>query len=98
MNSKSKETGVSEISILINSIYFFIECVFILHLPGRYRLVAIHNGNVLIDNFYKTTRGARIAFTKLYSDRSWKEGVRPQWSDFYDPDQKWLGEKIQLVE
>ena len=66
-----KPTGYVEknplkISLLTNSIYYFIECVFILDLHDHYRLVVLHLGRVLTDASYETLRGARIAFSKMY--------------------------------
>jgi hypothetical protein len=97
-----KQTGVQEknpikISMLINSVYYFIECVFILDIHDHYRLVALHSGKVLIDASYKTLRGARIAFSKLYGDKAWKEEIKAQWSHFYDPDARWLEEKTKDI-
>lgn len=90
-----QQEKAQSMSLLINSIYYFIECVFILSLPNRYRLVVLHHGRVLTDACYETLRGARIAFSKLYSHKAWREGVKAQWSHFYDPDSEWLGEKIK---
>ena len=97
-NSEDREkTGTTTISLLINSVYYFIECVFILSLCDGYRLVALHNGRVLTDASYESLKGARIAFTKLYSDKAWRRGTKAQWSHFYDPDLRWLEEKIGNV-
>lgn len=85
------------ISMLINSVYFFIECVFILDFHDHYRLVALHKGKVLIDASYKTLKGARIAFAKLYGEKAWSEEIKAQWSHFYDPDTRWLEEKTKDI-
>jgi hypothetical protein len=97
-----KQTGVQEknpmtISMLINSVYYFIECVFILEFKDHYRLVALHNGKVLIDASYETLKGARIAFARLYGDKAWSEEIKAQWSHFYDPDTLWLEEKTKNI-
>lgn len=97
-----KQIGVQEkypmtISMLINSVYYFIECVFILDFHDHYRLVALHSGKVLIDASYETLRGARIAFSKLYGDKAWSEEIKAQWSHFYDPDARWLDEKTKDI-
>ncbi|MCP5104732.1 MAG: hypothetical protein GY950_15210, partial [bacterium] len=55
-----------KISLLINSIYYFIESVFIMELREGYRLLVLHRGRVLADEIYKTVKGARIAFVKMY--------------------------------
>ena len=84
-----------KISRLVNSIYYFIESVFIIAEKQGYRLVAIHQGNLLTDQTYKTAKGARIAFLKFWSYRVWRDGVKPKWSHFYPPDPKWLEKKFQ---
>ena len=63
-----------EISRLINSIYYFIEYVFILKKGSVYRLFALHNRRVLIDKTYQTMRGAKIAFGKTYRN----EGIKAE--------------------
>jgi hypothetical protein len=97
-----RQTGAHEknpmtISMLINSVYYFIECVFILDFQDHYRLVALHNGKVLIDASYETLRGARIAFARLYGDKAWSEEIKAQWSHFYDPDTRWLEKKTKDI-
>jgi hypothetical protein len=97
-----QQTGIQEkkpttISMLINSVYYFIECVFILDFHDHYRLVALHGGKVLIDANYETIRGARIAFSKLYGDKAWSKEVKAKWSRFYDPDACWLEEKTKDI-
>ncbi|UCH94994.1 MAG: hypothetical protein JSV88_32725 [Candidatus Aminicenantes bacterium] len=92
-----QEKEAKTISILINSIYFFIECVFILDFPDHYRLVVLQHGRVLKDARYKTLRGAKIAFSNAYRKKAWKEGMKPQWSHFYDPDKPWLDKKIKDI-
>ena len=86
------------ISRLINSIYYFIDCVFILKIKDKYRLVVRHNGVVLCDNYYTTERGGKIAFDKLFKDKAWSEDIQAQWSHFYDPDNDWLEEKCKNLE
>ncbi len=48
------------ISRLINSIYYFIEFVFLITENEGFRLVAIHQGKLLIDETYKTAKGAKV--------------------------------------
>ena len=86
------------ISMLINSVYYFIECVFILRSNGKYRLVVLHYGKVLLDKYYSTDKGCRIAFQKIFKDRAWDEEIKPQWSPFYDPDIRWLKKKQSHLE
>lgn len=85
------------VSIMSNAIYYFFHRVFIITENNSYRLIAIHNGEILVDETYKTAKGAKIAFLKLYWYRAWQEGVRPHWTDFYTPDEEWLRERFKLV-
>jgi hypothetical protein len=82
---KAAQSGKKEISLLINSAYYFIECVYISRLDDGFRLIALHQGTVLMDAIYETARGARIAFSRLYKNRTWKEGVKAEWTNFYSP-------------
>ena len=54
-----------EISRLINSIFYFIDVVYILKKDDTFRLIALHGGRVLIDKIYSTITGAKIAFTRI---------------------------------
>jgi hypothetical protein len=83
------------ISRLINSVYYFIDCVYIIKLKNKYRLVALHHNRVLLDKYYPTVKGCRIAFQKMYKDKAWYEDTKAQWSHFYDPDKEWLEEKCK---
>jgi len=83
------------ISLLINSIYYFIESVFIMAVKEGYRLVVIHQGRLLTDEMYKTAGGARVAFIKRYGNKAWRDGVKAEWSRFYPPESNWLGDKFR---
>ena len=84
-----------EICVLINSIFYFIGTVIILNNGGNYRLVVKHNRKILIDKIYKSLRGAKIAFSKLFNHRSWQEDLKAEWSVFYKPDAQWLKKKCE---
>ena len=86
------------VSRLINSMYYFIDCVYILKSKNKYRLVALQHNRVLMDKYYHTVRGCRIAFEKLFKDKAWDENVKANWSGFYDPDKEWLEEKQNHLE
>jgi hypothetical protein len=79
---------------LINAIFYFVGNVFISEEKGSYRLVAHHNGRILIDQSYPTLRGAKIAFSKLFGCRSWRKNVKAEWSRFYSADDRWLDVKM----
>jgi len=98
---KQQEINTNEkpmISRLINSMYYFIECVFILQEKNKYRLVALQHNRVLMDKYYPTIRGCKIAFDKLYKDKARAEDVKANWTGFYDPDKDWLEEKQSCLE
>jgi hypothetical protein len=86
------------ISILSNSIHYFIECVYIIKSKCKYRLVVLHNNRVLCDQYYSTLRGCRIAFDKMFRGKAWTKKVKADWSHFYDPDKRWLAEKLSHLE
>jgi hypothetical protein len=86
------------ISSLINSIYYFIDFVYILRSKDKYRLVALQHRRVLFDKYYPTVKGSRIAFQKLFKDKAWSEEVKAEWSHFYVPDKHWLGKKQSRLE
>ncbi len=71
-----------KISVLQNSLYYFLQHVFIITANDDSRLVVIHNNRLLTDCHYKTLKGARIAFQKKYQNKPWKNGVKAEWSYF----------------
>lgn len=83
MNNDNNE--MKGISILVNSFKYFLEHAFIISYEGSYRLLVIHRWRLMTDRCYKTLKGARIAFLKLYSERRWKDQDEPEWSSFYNP-------------
>ena len=85
------------ISMLINSVYYFIQDVFILQEKNKYRLVALHDNKVLYNQYYTTLRGCKIAFQKLFKEKAWSEEIKAEWSHFYYPDRKWLIKKCQYL-
>jgi hypothetical protein len=86
------------ISMLINSIHYFIDCVYILRSKNKYRLVVLQHSRVLLDKEYPTANGGRIAFTRFFKYKAWDETIKPEWSHFYDPDKEWLEEKQRRIE
>jgi hypothetical protein len=83
--------------VLINSVYYFLEYVYILEKQEHYQLVVIHNSRVLTYRDYKTRKGAKIAFQKLYRDKAWKKGVKAEWTHPYKVDHQWFKEKDDLL-
>ena len=78
-----------DISRLTNSIYYFIECVYIVRLKQSYRLVACHKGHILWNQVYQTLHSAKTAFSKLFHYKLWDINKKPDWSDFYPPETQW---------
>ncbi|MCP4146118.1 MAG: hypothetical protein GY757_00070 [bacterium] len=92
--ANQKEEIPTRISLLINSIYFFIESVLIVEQKNLFRLLAIHQNRILVDETYKTAKGAKIAFLKFFSYKGWRDGTRADWSPFYPPNSKWLNSRV----
>ena len=86
-----------KISILISSVYYFLDYVFIMSEGDGFWLVVIHNKQCLTYKKYKTIKGARIAFTRYYNSKVWKAGIKPNWSVFYCPTVDWLEERREII-
>ncbi|MCK4761059.1 MAG: hypothetical protein KAW12_02595 [Candidatus Aminicenantes bacterium] len=87
----------SEVSILINHVYYYLHYVFIEIDEGNHRLVVIHNSRVKTDKNYKTFGAAKRAFARTYNRKAWKKGVTPHWSPLYTPCRQWLEEKHGIL-
>ena len=90
---KKSDEKVVKLCILINSIYYFLEYVFVIDNKDSYQLIVMHRGRVLKNKSYSSAKGAKIAFSKMYEHKAWQKGVKPDWSHFYNPDQKWFLKK-----
>jgi hypothetical protein len=94
------------ISLLANSIYYFIDTCFIMDLSGtekgknRYRILAFHESErkIFIDQYYQTLRGAKIAFGKFFKNLAWSDNVAPIWTNFYVPDRDRIDDMLGVVE
>lgn len=86
----SREYDDSKISVLLNPVWYFIESVLIIRQGGKYRLLAIHNGRILMDAVYDSERGAKIAFAKSFGSKAFKKGLKAEWSSFYNPEKVFL--------
>jgi hypothetical protein len=96
INPEVKEKQM--ISMLTNSVYYFIQDVFILKIKDKYRLVALHQRKVLMDKCYPTERGCRMAFQYFFKDKALSEDVKANWSQFYNPDKRWLEKRCKYLE
>jgi hypothetical protein len=95
---REKLKNKTKISRLLNSIYYFLDCVFILISEKNYRLVILHHDQVIMDVHYNSLRGAKIAFAKYFGERAWAEDVQSQWTHTYPPDNDWISEKLDILE
>jgi hypothetical protein len=94
MTTKTRENQPRKISLLENSIYYFLKTVLIDIQEERCRLVVVHQDLLLTDCSYKTLRGAKIAFARMYKQKAWKEGVKTAWTQPYHPEAEWLRKKL----
>ena len=85
------------ISVLTNPIDYFLESAFIVQSRSSFRLIVMHNKRILVDETYRSARGSKIAFSRFYRDRMWKEGVKPRWSPFYNPDSEFIDDHCKRV-
>jgi hypothetical protein len=83
--------------LLINPAYYFLECVYILYKQGYYRLIVLHNSRVLTYKNYRTLRGAKIAFQKIYKNKAWKEGVKARWIPPYPDNDDTIKDKDAIT-
>jgi hypothetical protein len=86
-----------EISMLLNAIHYFLDCVFIIHSRSRYRLLAFLKGNILLDQQYTSVKGAKIAFQKFYGHQACLGGIKATW-DEYIPESWWLKKKMEILD
>jgi len=61
-----------------------------------FELLALSKKELLYRKEYKTLRGARIAFMKLYGRRLNLDLCHPAWTKFYKPEPGWVENLIQL--
>ncbi len=97
MANKKQQDSAVKISVLENSVYFFIENVIIIDYGNRYRLLVIQKGRLLADSYYRTVRGARVAFVKMFGKKHFNPGIQCFWTHFYNPEQSFLHEKIETA-
>jgi len=78
---------------LLNSVFYFFNWVYIIEERDNFRLVVFHNNQTVFNETYRTLRGARIAFSKFFGNRVFNDNLKPEWSKFYEPEQKWMIQK-----
>ncbi|MCK4766688.1 MAG: hypothetical protein KAW12_31135 [Candidatus Aminicenantes bacterium] len=71
-----------EVILLLNSAEYGLNFVCIAVQGHNYRLVVFRGKSILTDRCYSTLKGAKLAFAGMYNRRSYRKGVRPDWSFF----------------
>lgn len=87
-------TGSLKICSLLNSIFYFVNKVYIIENERTFHLIITHKGRIVSSTPYGTLRGAKIAFSKLFKHRGWKKNIKAEWSGFYEPDYNWVKKKL----
>ena len=85
------------ISMLLNAIHYYLDCVMILHLGYQFRLLVFHRSSVLLDRQYTSLKGAKIAFHKIYRHQACIDSVKARW-DEYVPECSWIEKKMAILE
>ena len=85
---------ITNISNLVNSVFYFLQHVFITIADGDYHLLVIRDNQVLWYKNYKSIKGAKIAFSKRFGHMAYKPSIRKVWSPPYPPDGDWLIKKL----
>jgi hypothetical protein len=83
-----------EITVLMNSVYYFLHWVIIIREDGYYRLVVLNNEEMIFDKKFRSIRGAKIAFSKLFPFQIAALEPKSEWTPFYKPDPKYLEDKL----
>ena len=86
-----------EISMLLNAIHYFLDCVFIIHSHRQYRLLVFLSDKILVDQQYTSLKGAKIAFQKFFGDKACLEGIKARW-DEYIPESWWIKKKMEILD
>lgn len=85
------------ISLLVNSIYYFVETVIIVTEKKGYRLLVLHRGFLLTDEIHETVDEAKRRFLDLYGLRALRHNTKASWSYFYPPDPVWLKDRLKIM-
>lgn len=72
-----------KISLLTNAEGFALDSAYIMREDKKYKLVVIHNRQVLTEKYYKTLTVCKNVFTNSFGDKQSKKELAPQWSEFW---------------
>ncbi len=78
------------VSVLINSVYFFLNVTLIIQEETKFRLLVIRNKKKIADKRYQTLKGARIGFHRAFRTYKYEDDMETMWSPFYNPEESWL--------
>jgi hypothetical protein len=95
MNHQQLTNKEAKISLLINSVLYFLDHALIKTENRKFRLLVVHNRIKLIDKTFKNIRGARISFSKLFAKRRYKS-TKAEWSSLYPPESLWLEKMLKI--
>jgi len=93
----NKNNQKIEISMLLNAIHYFLDCVFIIHSHRQYRLLVFLSDNILVDQQYTSLKGAKIAFQKFFGHQACLESIKARW-DEYIPESWWIRKKMEILD
>ena len=86
-----------KIICLINSYHYLLKDVFIVFEEESYRLVVYRRGEIIINEKYKTVKGAKIALLKFFSFMAHNEKISAKWTAPYVPIKKWLEQRLKRI-
>ena len=95
MNRQQVTDKEPKISLLINSALYFLDCVLIKIENRKFRLLAVHKKRKLMDKTFKNMKGARVSFSKSFTDRRY-DSTRAEWSKCYAPEPGWLEKMLKM--
>lgn len=88
-----KKESPLKVSVLLNAHLFYLHWTFIIRENKEIRLIAINKRKFTLEKNYKTVRGAKIAFTRIFSNlkKNYKTfKLKQEWSPFYEPEKEWI--------
>jgi hypothetical protein len=94
INLEQVREEIPPIICLTNPVHFKLNfaiiVVHVLHDYFRAELIVKRGGRNLIDSYYYSVKGAKIAFHKRFRLKALRENIIPQWSESYIPSKEWL--------
>jgi hypothetical protein len=85
----------AKVSVLLNSLDYLLEFVFILETAGAFRLVVKTLGVILTDELYATVEAAQAGFKLKYCGGV--ETIPLRWSEFLHPEVEWMSRLLFMM-